>query len=86
MPTRSSKNNLKSDINILAKSIVAQSTGTEPIQAPPAEAKKNPHAVALGRMGGAKGGAARAASLSKKKRSEIAKAAAKARWKKKEAV
>jgi hypothetical protein len=37
---------------------------------PPA---KNPAAVALGRLGGIKGGPARAASLSKKKRSEIAK-------------
>ncbi len=82
MPTRSSKKNLKSDINILAKSIVAQSTGQEPVLAPPVEPKKNPHAVALGRMGGAKGGAARAASLSKKKRSEIAKKAALSRWKK----
>ncbi len=80
MPTRSSKNNLKSDINILAKSIVAQSTGEIPIQAPPAEPTKNPNAVALGRLGGAKGGKARAESLSKKKRSEIAKKAAKARW------
>lgn len=81
MPTRSSKNNLKTDINTIAKSIVDQSTGAVPIQAPPAEPTKNPHAVALGRMGGAKGGAARAASLSKKKRSDIAKKAAKARWK-----
>jgi len=36
--------------------------------------------VALGRLGGLKGGKARAASLSKKARSEIAKKAAKARW------
>jgi hypothetical protein len=39
-------------------------------------------AAALGRIGGAKGGSARAASLSKKRRAEIATAAAKARWKK----
>jgi hypothetical protein len=45
--------------------------------------KKNPAAVALGRLGGAKGGPARAAKLSAKKRSEIAKKAAQARWKKK---
>jgi hypothetical protein len=44
--------------------------------------EKNPAAVALGRLGGAKGGKARAAKLSKKKRSEIAKKAAAARWKK----
>lgn len=44
---------------------------------------KNPAAVALGRLGGKKGGPARAAKLSKKRRSEIAKKAAAARWKKK---
>jgi hypothetical protein len=43
---------------------------------------KNPAAVALGRLGGLKGGKARAAKLSKKRRSEIAKNAAAARWKK----
>lgn len=45
------------------------------------EAIKDPAAVALGRKGGLKGGKARAASLSKKRRVEIAKGAAKARWK-----
>ena len=43
---------------------------------------KNPAAVLLGRMGGLKGGAARAKSLSAKKRSAIARKAAKARWQK----
>lgn len=42
---------------------------------------KNPAAVALGRLGGIKGGKARAVSLTPKKRSEIARKAAKARWK-----
>jgi hypothetical protein len=42
---------------------------------------KNPAAVALGKLGGAKGGAARAAALSPKKRSMIARKAAQARWK-----
>jgi hypothetical protein len=41
---------------------------------------KNPAAVALGRMGGLKGGPARAASLSKARRSEIAAKAAAVRW------
>lgn len=41
---------------------------------------KNPAAVALGKLGGAKGGAARAAALSPAKRKAIAKKAAKARW------
>ena len=43
-------------------------------------AGKNPAAVALGKLGGAKGGAARAAALSPAKRKAIAKKAAKARW------
>lgn len=46
----------------------------------PEEPEKNPAAVALGRMGGLKGGKARAAKLSAKKRKAIAKKAAKARW------
>jgi len=41
---------------------------------------KNPAAVALGKLGGAKGGATRAAALSPAKRRAIAKKAAKARW------
>lgn len=43
--------------------------------------EKNPHAAALGKLGGEKGGKARAASLTAKERSRIAKKAAKARWK-----
>lgn len=70
MPKRSSR-----DLNTTAFSIVQQSTG----QAAPQSAK-NPAAVALGRLGGLKGGKARADALSKKRRSDIAKAAAKARW------
>lgn len=45
--------------------------------------EKNAAAVALGRLGGLKGGAARAKALSKKRRSEIAKKAAAKRWGKK---
>lgn len=45
--------------------------------------EKNPAAVALGKLGGKKGGPARAKALSKERRSEIAKAGAKARWGKK---
>lgn len=44
--------------------------------------RKNPHASALGRLGGQRGGAARAAALSPKRRAEIARQAALARWKK----
>jgi len=41
---------------------------------------RNPHAAALGRLGGLRGGKARAAALSPKRRREIARAAARARW------
>jgi hypothetical protein len=62
---------------------LAEPTTAQPAeQAPPAEPGKNPAAVALGRLGGKKGGPARAAKLTKKQRSEIAKKAAQARWKK----
>jgi hypothetical protein len=40
----------------------------------------NPHAVALGRLGGLRGGPARAAALTPRRRREIARAAALARW------
>jgi hypothetical protein len=46
--------------------------------------KKNPHAVALGKMGGSKGGKRRAAKLTPEERSASAKKAALARWAKKE--
>ena len=68
------------DVNQLAKSIVDQATGQAPADPPKG---KNPAAVALGRLGGLKGGHARAAKLSKRRRSEIAKRAAKLRWGKK---
>jgi hypothetical protein len=43
-------------------------------------AEANPHAAALGRLGGLKGGPARAAALSARRRRDIARAAARARW------
>lgn len=46
----------------------------------PTKSEKNSAAVALGRLGGLKGGKARAESLSPKKRKEIAQKAAKTRW------
>ena len=49
----------------------------------PAPDGKNPAAVVLGRLGGKKGGKARAAKLTKERRQEIARKAAQARWKKK---
>lgn len=74
MLKRTSKKH-EGDPNILATSIVEQATGTK-------IREKNPAAVALGRLGGLKGGKARAKKLSAKKRKEIAKKAAQARWNK----
>ena len=71
MPKRSSKRQPPQDVNVLAAEIIEEATG---------DSDKNPHAVALGRMGGLKGGPARKKKLSKKRRSEIARNAAQARW------
>ena len=80
MPNRSSNPKRPRDVNQLAKSIVEQATGETPA-VEPVDDGKNAAAVALGRLGGLKGGKARAAKLSKKRRSEIAQNAANARWK-----
>lgn len=69
------------DINQIAKGIVDQLTDEE-LQKRAIEEGKNPAAVILGRLGGLKGGKARASKLSARKRSEIAKKAACARWEK----
>jgi hypothetical protein len=69
---------LPRDTNQLAKMIVDLSTGNAPEAAP--EREKNPAAVALGKLGASAGGKARALKLSAKKRKEIAKKAAEARW------
>lgn len=66
MPKRSST---PRDTNKLAAFIVSKATED-----------KNPAAVALGRLGGLKGGKARAERLSARRRKEIATAAARARW------
>lgn len=66
------------DTNQRAKSIVDIATGETEDTLSKEEVKSA--AAALGRLGGLKGGPARAKSLSAKKRSEIAKKAAKARW------
>ena len=69
------------DPNQLAKLIVDIATGQAPPDALPTTAEgKNPAAVMLGRLGGLKGGKARAKSLSATKRRAIARKAAKARW------
>jgi hypothetical protein len=73
------KPKVREDLNTLAARIVKEATGQAP-KTPDPDAGKNPAAVELGRLGGLKGGKARAAKLSKKKRSEIARKAAQARW------
>ena len=73
------------DISQLAYQIVQEATQEvkeEPTTTPAKE--KNPAAVALGRLGGLKGGPARAKKLSQKKRSDIARAAVQKRWSNKE--
>ena len=81
MPTRSSipKDH---DFTRTALRVVEQAIGEQwdgsPL--PDKDAGKNPAAVALGKLGGAKGGRARAEALSPAKRRAIAKKAAKARW------
>jgi len=78
MPNRTSNRGKgKPDANELAFTIVQQATGQAP---KPEEKEKNPAAVSLGRLGGLKGGKARAEKLSPEKRSEIAKKAANSRW------
>ena len=77
MPKRSSKKRM--DTNRLAKSIVDDAT-TEKLLTKAAEDGKNPAAVLLGRLGGLKGGKARAKKLTAKRRKEIAKKAAEMRW------
>jgi hypothetical protein len=70
MPKRSSKKRPQ-DVNVLAANIVEEATS---------ESGKNPHAVALGRLGGKKGGPARAKKLTPEQRRKIAKKAAETRW------
>lgn len=65
------------DYNQRAKLIGDMATGLAP---PEPVSTKNPAAVALGLLGGAKGGKARAANMTKKQRTEAAKKAARARW------
>jgi len=79
MPNRSRK---PKDVNQLAKSIVDRATGAVPKPEPePPKTPEQEAAALLGRRGGLKGGPARARSLTKKRRAEIARKAAKKRWK-----
>ena len=77
MLERSRENNL--DLNQLASYIVKKTTDGDLLNKAVKEGK-NPAAVMLGRLGGLKGGKARANRLSSKERSKIAQKAAKIRW------
>ena len=77
MPIRSSKNPDANQTAFQGMQSLLERLDPESLPKPK---EKNPAAVALGKLGGAKGGAARAAKLSPKKRSEIAKKAAQQRW------
>lgn len=83
MPRRSS---MDRDFATIARRVVEHAVGEHldgsPLEDEP-EPVKNPHAVALGRLGGQKGGRARADKLSKTERRKIATLAAKARWRRK---
>jgi hypothetical protein len=69
------------DFATIARNVVEQAIG-EKLDGSPLESKpeKNPAAVALGKLGGPKGGKARAEKLSARQRSEIARLAARKRW------
>jgi hypothetical protein len=73
------------DSNQLAFQIVGELTGTlAPLPPENVGPPKNPAAVALGKLGGSKGGKARAANLTPEQRREIAQKAARKRWGKEE--
>lgn len=75
---RTPRGGKRADFVQTALGVVEQAPG-EPLK--PAESK-NPHAQALSALGASEGGKARAAKLSAKRRKEIAKKAADARWNK----
>ncbi len=81
------KEKLPADFSLKARRVVELAIGEDLTENSPKPTKeeppKNPHAVALGRLGGLKGGKARAKSLTKEQRQEIARKAAQARWEKK---
>jgi hypothetical protein len=81
MPKRPSG---KRDFMQVAREVVEHAIGEQMdgsrLPAPPKD-ERNPHAVALGSIGGKKGGKARAKKLSSRRKVQIAKQAAKARWK-----
>jgi hypothetical protein len=87
MEKKPRKKKKDSDFAVTAFQVVQKATGQvepEPEQAEPELVEgKNPHAVALGRLGGLKGGNARFEKLTPEQRREIAQKAAQTRWRKK---
>jgi hypothetical protein len=81
MKKRPSKKKLPRDVNARAHAIGELATSEAVPEPETTDDGKNPAAVALGRLGGLKGGKARAAKLSKKQLSASARKAARARWK-----
>ncbi|MFC2015019.1 hypothetical protein ACFLUP_03405 [Chloroflexota bacterium] len=79
MPKRSSNKDIDNDEIELSSS--TEIINQEEIDRAVAEGK-NPYAVMLGRLGGLKGGKARAEKLSPEQRIDIAKKAAQVRWSK----
>jgi len=87
MHRRSSKRDVAQNaLRVVEEAIGAPLTvgPKKPIRFPTRPKKKNPAAVALGKLGGQKGGRARAAKLSPEARKAIAQHAAQARWAKAE--
>jgi len=85
MPKRSStptRQGTPHDFTVIARRVVEQAIGEklDGSRLDDRDAGKNPAAVTLGKLGGLKGGRARAKNLSAERRSEIAKRAATARW------
>lgn len=86
MPSRASKIRRPRDPNLLARSVVEELIG-ETMDGRPLQGRvelpdtRNQAAVALSKLGASKGGLARAAALSGRKRKMIARKAAEARWK-----
>jgi len=73
-------NRAKRPADVNQRAVLIAKIATGEIEDKPDLKGKNPAAVELGKLGGLKGGKARANALSAKRRSEIAKKAAKARW------
>jgi hypothetical protein len=86
MPRRSSRPRPPAeDANQAAFRVVRELTDERGVEsAAPEKRRKNPAAVALGRLGGRKGGKARAERLTPERRREIARNAAKKRWAKRD--